>query len=317
MRKAGRGLSLIEVLVVIGIITLLLAILLPAIQRAREAARRTDCASRLRQFGQAMHSYSVDHNCFPPGGSGIGGSHFVSMLPYLGLNSLYHSINFDATASVSPPWDPTRMINKTVGATRVALFLCPSDGEAPPPTIFPEQMRPAWTNYAGVNNAWPGNSNGIFASVAPLHSVVRDADVSASSSTVAMSEWLKGIAPELPQARLRAGWYLSKTTWEGMPDACKALNVENAQVSKIDKGRPWIHAGFGQTLYDHVLPPNSLSCMGGYPKNAVAASSAHSNGVNCLFVDGHVVFVTDAIDTHLWQSLGDRLKTDPVSNTPF
>ena len=77
------GLTILEVLVVLAIIGLVVALAFPAIQAAREASRRAQCANHLRQLGLAMHAYHTDHKCFPPAAGGNSHSHFALMLPYL------------------------------------------------------------------------------------------------------------------------------------------------------------------------------------------------------------------------------------------
>jgi prepilin-type N-terminal cleavage/methylation domain-containing protein len=138
------GFTLIELLVVFGIISILVSLSLPAVQRAREASRRLQCANNLRQIGLAVHAYHEAHEMLP-----LLSSHFVSptapgrveyfryfsahavLLPYLEQKNLYNAINFELDA-----WDPARGVvvsmggnfaNRTAYRTEVSLFLCPSD----------------------------------------------------------------------------------------------------------------------------------------------------------------------------------------------
>src|SRR5262245_42021445 len=131
-----RGVTLIEFLVAIGIISLLIALMMPAVQHAREASRRTQCASNLRQLGIAIHGYSTDNVVLPPGGS-QGFSLHVLLQPYLECKELYNSTNF-----MLGPLAPS---NRTLLHQRVALFTCPSDssGRVATPTGATA------TNYAG------------------------------------------------------------------------------------------------------------------------------------------------------------------------
>src|SRR5262245_57784372 len=98
-----QGFTLVELLVVIAIIGVLVALLLPAVQAAREAARRSQCQNHLKQIGLAMNNYHGVYNCFPPGrartsidGQGRCFSAYAFLLPYLEANSLYQQINFNA-----------------------------------------------------------------------------------------------------------------------------------------------------------------------------------------------------------------------------
>ena len=94
MKPRSRGFTLIELLVAIGIIAVLLALLLPAVQAAREAARRSQCVNNLKQIGLAMHGYHDAHGVLPPGKKGCcWGTWLVYALPYLEQQPLYSSWN--------------------------------------------------------------------------------------------------------------------------------------------------------------------------------------------------------------------------------
>ncbi len=126
-RKAFRGFTLIELLVVISIIAILIALLLPAVQQAREAARRIQCKNNLKQLGLAMHNYLDTHRCFPPNGvSNATGTQTWSaqafLLPFLEGGNLYRGINFDVGYGHAANLTPVN-----VAATRVPVLVCPSD----------------------------------------------------------------------------------------------------------------------------------------------------------------------------------------------
>ncbi len=122
---ARRGFTLIELLVVIAIIGVLIALLLPAVQAAREAARRTQCLSNLRQMGIALHGYHDTTNVFPPGGwvaGGTAGPRWIAwsalLLPYMEQQPLYQSINLNLAYD--------RPANSTAASTVLGVYLCPS-----------------------------------------------------------------------------------------------------------------------------------------------------------------------------------------------
>jgi len=148
------GFTLIELLVVIAIIAVLISLLLPAVQSAREAARRAQCTNNLKQIGLAVHNYLSSNNSIPPAyipyGVGPGGTNtgqsfsgLARMLPFLEQNSIYNAINF----SVSARWggsgsdivgnmngstadcDEWGLINASASANQINSFLCPSDTE--------------------------------------------------------------------------------------------------------------------------------------------------------------------------------------------
>ena len=124
--RPRRGFTLIELLVVIAIIAVLIGLLLPAVQAAREAARRSQCVNNLKQLGIALHNYHDVNGSFPPGNLAINGINdpvqttwTISMLPGMEQTPLYNSYNF-SQFNFSPD-------NKTLRETRVATFICPSD----------------------------------------------------------------------------------------------------------------------------------------------------------------------------------------------
>ena len=134
-----RGFTLIELLVVIAIIAILIGLLLPAVQKVREAANRVKCSSNLKQLGLAAHHYHDVNGHFPPGigyyppASGAFGTHHFHLLPYLEQGNLYNS----ALGSVPfpPPDGPTMVYypgNNNVYSRSVAIFLCPSDPSVGP-----------------------------------------------------------------------------------------------------------------------------------------------------------------------------------------
>jgi prepilin-type N-terminal cleavage/methylation domain-containing protein len=149
-RQNRRGFTLVELLIVIAIIGMLVSLLLPAVQAAREAARRTECANNLKQIGLALQAYHDARRGFPPGwlwappADQSGGSSWawsVFILPYLERNSLYDELRVDdGSALVPPPGDPRD--------TLLPMFVCPSD-------VGPDRNKwfrgYAKSNYPGVN----------------------------------------------------------------------------------------------------------------------------------------------------------------------
>ena len=146
--SSRRGFTLIELLVVIAIISVLIALLLPAVQSAREAARRIQCVNNLKQFGLAMHNYVSANNSFPSGavfnlnvppcsGNSYGCScqnttWFVLTMPYVEGGAMFNAFNFsigsEGTTQITG-YAYGLAVNSTILTTRIAFFQCPSDSQ--------------------------------------------------------------------------------------------------------------------------------------------------------------------------------------------
>ena len=139
-----KGFTLVELLVVIAIIGILIALLLPAVQAAREAARRIQCANHFKQIGVALHNYHASKRLFPPGQIfwqydqaascgpkptpnyfGWGWSTFI--MPYIGEQAVYDQINFEPPGSAPHCCDYVQPCNYKAMGTRIDTYLCPSD----------------------------------------------------------------------------------------------------------------------------------------------------------------------------------------------
>jgi prepilin-type N-terminal cleavage/methylation domain-containing protein len=171
-----KGFTLIELLVVIAIIGILVALLLPAVQQAREAARRTQCRNNLKQIGLALHNYHDVHGCFPlsmPGG-GIGGSGCTTgfyswqayILPFIDQGPLYNSINFHVEmagpGSCNNIYDASiasSHVNASAAGIIVPMYLCPSDSYASNAVVM-GSADPAPGSYA-ANAGWPSLTTGL------------------------------------------------------------------------------------------------------------------------------------------------------------
>lgn len=306
--RAIRGLTLIEVLVTLAIIGLLIAIVLPAVQHAREAARRTTCRNNLHQIGVGIHSYMTVHECLPPGNINRGHSVFVAMLPFLEKQHLYNEINL----TIPPVMHADMAINRTVLRARIDLLLCPSDS-GPQETDGPANGR---TNYHGVLSSryldLGFRNNGVMAG-SSRHGIIRPNDASDGlTNTLAMSEVLQGGAE--PQSTQDSRRYVFVVRpWQGTTEtlarSCDAaVHVPGNAYGMSHRGWHWMHGSLGATLYTHVQTPNRKSCSnaGDHFSGAYTASSAHPNGVSALVADGSVRWISDDVDHALWHAIGTR-----------
>ena len=303
MIRPRRGFTLIELLVVIAIIGVLIALLLPAVQAAREAARRVQCSNNLKQLGIALHSYHDSLGALPMGQVPVTNYSALSMvLPYLEQGNSYASANF------SLPHDDAA--NDTVRVTQISTFLCPSD--------FANRLpaRGAATNYhankggavvwhqpTGPNAGLP-KSSGIFV----YGESIRLAEVGdGMSNTAFFSERVLADGSNAVVSPLEDVFFspAAPATPDEALSICRAVDVNNlANQFPLFMGAPWLN---GQHTYQHISPPNGRSC-GFFLINraTMPPSSRHPGGVNVLLGDGSVRFVKESIDLATWRGLGTR-----------
>ena len=315
MRRSIRprpGFTLVELLVVIAIIGILVGLLLPAVQQAREAARRMQCSNNLKQLGLAFHNYESSTKSFPinyatrgklgfgndgPGIANSGRSWMQMILPYIEQNNLYNNIDF--TVGLQPKSSaPTTPVgkNRIVAATVVPSFLCPSDdsnnnGKLTGRSDLNETSAPAdeWavTSYkgcAGNNWAW-----GVFAGVASVGKNAGSTDglnlcdgtlcsnQTNVNATTKMRDLTDGTSNTFIIGEAMPGW--SQWNWWYNPNAVTATcAIPLNRVLKVPKN------------------------LGDWPNN-YAFASRHSGGGQFALGDGSVRFVSDNTNTITYRAL--------------
>ncbi len=331
-----RAFTLIELLVVIAIIGVLVGLLLPAVQSAREAARRAQCVNHLKQIGLALHNYQASVGQFPVGFPYPSGpvpaetsvsqyrwSALAQMTPFLEQASLAHALNFDLpiayrpTGGVSSPFWPYYPANATAMGTKVETFLCPSDG-ADPPADDSGPVNYAFCSGSGINGGEATGADGPFI----LGRSLGLADmVDGTSATAFVAESLLGIAGPYSQTSPtpRPGHperAFARVTTPPLTDAACA-NAPNGWL--FNKGAGWWDGNYLNTLYNHHLPPNSpnYDCITFHNPGWKAARSRHPGGVNLLFGDGHVQFLRDAIAPATWRALGTRSGGEVIDQASY
>ncbi|MBM4004818.1 MAG: DUF1559 domain-containing protein [Planctomycetes bacterium] len=302
--KCRRGFTLVELLVVIAIIGILVALLLPAVQAAREAARRIQCTNNLKQICLALHNYESSNQMFPPSRNPYPLVHsaLARLLPYIEQGRLHDLCDY-----TTPPTSPT---NTAAARTQVKTFICPSDpmqGKIPSLAEF-------GSNYV-ANNGTGTISFGLLASgdgmFAQTYLAFKDV-LDGTSNTAAFSESILG------NDQISSGPKPSDPRREvlevpGGNDPTPAACDAGAGTWSGRRGGKWIDGHYGNTLYNHYYVPNvkTWDCGNGRHNKALStARSYHPNGVNLTFVDGSVRFVENTISLEVWRNIATRDRSD-------
>ncbi len=307
-KQPCRGFTLIELLVVIAIIGVLIALLLPAVQSAREAARRTECVNNLKQIGIALHTYHDKFLTLPPGRvrsrvEGIGQvfSGFSQILPQLEQSQVFDAINFDLNADRGTGGPE----NDTARRLRIAVFLCPSDTSSR--SDRPDQAPINYQMNAGTLHPVSDNNGLLFENSSVRFAEIKDG----LSQTGAISELSRG-------EKFETNWVIELPDSEiaSYRESC----LQNGPAVPRARGNRWIYGAPNHTIYSHHRTPNDLNpdCRSGGAFGNLhneawdrlmldsAARSFHPGGVNLLFGDGHVQFIKDTISVQIWRPLGTR-----------
>lgn len=299
-KRSRFGFTLIELLVVIAVISLIMSMLLPAVQKAREAARRLQCSNNLKQLGLALHNYHDAFQKFPPGylsngvtemqptdaETGTGFSWMTMLLPMVEQDTVYDDFDFSLAAN-----DPANTDNQH---HIIATLLCPSDNEMEKKFIMMDgsnEIEVGATNYVGVygyGNArmMPGMGTGLLF----RNSEVQFRDVKdGTSQTLAIGERTQELHRSIWSAAMPG--YTVNAGMEMMP-----MHMEGS--SSLVLGHVGMDAMPPMMMMPMHHTPNSTS-------HVVNFSSNHPGGTNFVAVDGSVHFLSDNVYYDVFRHLGE------------
>ena len=315
-----RGFTLIELLVVIAVIAILMALLLPAVQQAREAARRTQCRNNLKQIGLALHNYHDVYDGLPPGNGGTG--HFqlsnpdqnkghlsgiAMILPYLDQANLWNRI-----ASAPGQGGHPGRTTFPHPANDIPALLCPTSPVPARITTATDDWGPTRSylfslgdetrDYfdTGSTPAKPNRLRGAFTyQITYQFTDFKDG----TSNTILMAERDHGIAGGARGIRGRMVWPTFGV--DTNPATCLALASDGKYNSTVPAASikrmsfSWAGGWSNINWVTTILPPNSPSCGMTSPAwfGVMSPSSLHTGGVQVLMGDGAVRFISDNIDT--------------------
>jgi len=345
--RRSSGFTLVELLVVIAIIGILIALLLPAVNMAREAARRSQCLNNLRQIGLALHNYQLTQRTFPPSycltwplpatlGSDTGGnwSAQARLLPYLEGNALYQQINFSAgyESPLAQLADGTRI--KTI---RVPAYQCPDDVndrarlEAGSTVHYPLSYALNGGTWLVWDPAKNRGGDGVFypnAKLTPAH--ISDG----LSNTIGLSE-VKAFTPYYRESKT------GTDTPPSLPAEIAPLCINGSakmhptDIMKNTGHTEWADGKMHQMGFTSTFTPNTkvpyvfsgvemdidfTSVREGSNRTlktyaAVTARSYHPGTVHVMRMDGSGQALSDSIDLNTWRSICTRNGEEPVPAT--
>ncbi len=328
MKSWRKGFTLVESLVVLGLIAILVALLLPAVQSAREAARRSRCANNLKQMILATHSFEASHGGFPPFSQGkrvpTGGASQTSihceLLPYLEQQAIHAAINFNSSCMYLENVKP---IQTTAASQAVAAFLCPSDPGSSR-TLYGGNSYRANIGFGDFLETYQTKTGkvgynldqcGAFTIVQPclplsgfrdgLSNTLAYAEKPIGSREAGVYDPFRDWVPMSPTADMKAaGWVKD----------CSNLDMSHALNARLDSGQTWLLSGGSYTLFYPYEPPNTpIPDCGQLLMNGIglfSARSYHPGGVNAAMADGSVRWVSSGIATATWRSLATRDRGD-------
>jgi prepilin-type N-terminal cleavage/methylation domain-containing protein len=312
-----QGFTIIELLVTIATIGVLIALLFPAVQSAREAGRRVQCANNLKQIALAMLNYNEAVGTLPPGRKGWGwGTWQMFVLPYIEQQPLYDAYNQlgdsvnDVTAdSLLLYMGPA---NESVTTQRLAVFTCPSD--TPNAPLDDVTSHNYGCNYGNTDIYAAANLNGVLFRGAPFGDIGADPDKPDSGTqTVRLARIIDGTSRTMLAAELIQGQGADFRgfTWYGPNSGFTAYLGPNSTLADVLMEE-------SQCVYPFSTnPPCTWNTLQDNAPVYGASRSRHAGGVSVVLADGSVHFIKNQVNLSVWRALSTTQGKETVSDDAY
>lgn len=321
-----RAFTATEVLVAISCVALLVTLTVPAVLRARETSRLTDCRNRLRQIGHGSLNYYSAHSATPEGNK-----HHFQLLPYLGFGPLYERL------AALPPGELQNVTRNGTELGSLSAFVCPSDSAANPEdhsVNYRLNLGTSWDLEPGNGMVTGWRGTGVL-----RMQDVRDGASNTSWFSERLMTWdrrkligeihrgsrasteIEVLAAQNPK---RYWWHMNRRYYLGeekqLVSDCRKPEFRST-VWPLNPRRLRVLLFSNSSSYYHLGTPNEVACnygtsqrVGG--RGTTPPSSEHSGGVSVLLVDGSVTFVGETIDEAVWEAIGTRTGRELAANWP-
>jgi prepilin-type N-terminal cleavage/methylation domain-containing protein/prepilin-type processing-associated H-X9-DG protein len=321
-RRCRFGFTLVELLVVVAIIGVLVALLLPAVQSAREAARRNQCANNLKQLGLALHNFESQVKRFPWGSENSviwGPACHTYLLPVLEQGNIQSQMTLSyaegssADTTVSGQSLATHELASTM---RPKIFRCPSEIYTYRDMLYGyTNYHTNWGSWVALRNQWDGafGANFIAYGNVPKVEATRFGMITdGTSNTLAFAEVANGVGGDPKMRDSRRDCYSATrpapTSVQSVRSALLAINPQTAgTLSGWNwRGYPWREGSIWRNGFNTLMGPNKPCYRPGseWWELVTPSSSYHPGGINACLCDGSVRFVPDNIDADVWTAAG-------------